>query len=64
MFAHISSESEPLTRLTVAMAPALTRGLRGLPPCSSIAITELKGSPVGSAPIFVRSSFIPIRSMT
>ncbi len=40
-----------LIRLVVAMAPAFTSGESGLPPCNSKAITELKGNPVGSAPI-------------
>ncbi|CAB3745059.1 hypothetical protein LMG3441_06291 [Achromobacter kerstersii] len=38
--------------LVVDIAPALTNGDKGLSPCNSNAMTELNGSPVGSAPIF------------
>ncbi|MNI54182.1 hypothetical protein D3C73_1090680 [compost metagenome] len=47
------SSTEPaLITLVVAIAPALTKGDSGLSPCNSKAMTELNGSPVGSAPIF------------
>ncbi|MCW2258039.1 hypothetical protein M2263_004130 [Providencia alcalifaciens] len=45
--------------LAVDIAPALTNGDKGLSPCSSNAITELKGNPVGLAPIFYRVASTP-----
>ena len=46
-------------KLAVAIAPALTSGDSGLSPCSSNAMTELKGIPVGRVPIFARTASRP-----
>src|SRR5436190_23758705 len=47
------------TRLTEDMAPALTSGLMGLFPCNPSAVIELKAMPLGSTPIFLKTSSSP-----
>src|SRR5690606_26675272 len=59
LIAHCSCALSPGRSAVVAMAPALTVGLRGCPWLSSIAITELKASPVLSTPSISRIFSLP-----
>ena len=60
MKAHFASAVSPGARLVVAIAPALTIGFIVGCGFNSIAITELKGSPVLLTPIRSRAGSAPI----
>ena len=62
--AHFASAS-PVGRIIeqAAMAPAFTSGVEGWSRSSRIAMIELKGSPVASAPILCSSCPAPYCSM-
>ena len=64
MNCHFASAVAPGARLVVAIAPALTSGLIVLASWSSIAMTELNGSPVALTPSLARASSPPSASRT